>query len=189
MRSKLLITVLIVILVVVYYLLGIGYMKQRNEQAALTSRIADAGQTLAQLPEPAQDLEKRLAAAEARLSAAQTSFPARLNSTQVVNHILELAKRYHVTAIPLVTKAWSTEKIRQHDCQVFRLNVAVAGSYPQLVAFVNELENGEYQTLVVEDLSVTRVIQQPGDENVKGGTLDITASLELTIYTQPPTSD
>jgi len=188
-RSKLLITLLIGILVVVYCLLGIDYMKQRQEHAVLTTRIADARQTLAQLPEPPQNLEERLAAAEARLSAAQSSFPARLNSTQVVNHILELAKGHNVTAIPLVTEAWSTEKVRQHEYQVFRLNVAVAGSYPQLVAFVNELENGENEILVVKDLSVTRVTGQSEDKNVSGGTISITASLELSIYTQPPTPD
>lgn len=183
-RSKLLITVLIVILVVVYCLLGIDYMKQRQEHSVLTSRIADARQTLTQLPVPPQNLEERLAAAEVRLSDAQRSFPTRLNSTQVINDILKLAERHNITAIPLVADAWSTEKVRQHDYQVFRLNLALAGSYSQLVTFVSELEEGEYKTLIVEDLSVTRANEQSEE-----GTIGITASLELAIYTQSPMSD
>lgn len=183
-RSKLLITVLIVILVVVYCLLGIDYMKQRQEHSVLTSRIADARQTLTQLPVPPQNLEERLAAAEVRLSDAQRSFPTRLNSTQVINDILKLAERHNITAIPLAADAWSTEKVRQHDYQVFRLNLALAGSYSQLVTFVSELEEGEYKTLIVEDLSVTRANEQSEE-----GTIGITASLELAIYTQSPMSD
>jgi Tfp pilus assembly protein PilO len=159
-------------------------MKQRQEHSVLTSRIADARQTLAQLPVPAQNLEERLAAAEVRLSDAQRSFPTRLNSTQVINDILKLANRHNITAIPLVTKPWSTEKVRQHDYQVFRLNLALAGSYSQLVTFVSELEEGDYETLIVEDLSVTRA-----NEQSEKGTIGITASLELAIYTQSPMSD
>ncbi len=184
MRSKLLITVLIVILVVVYCLLGLDYIKQRQEHSVLTSRIADARQTLTQLPEPAQNLEERLAAAEVRLSDAQRSFPTRLNSTQVINDILKLAERHNITAIPLAADAWSTEKVRQHDYQVFRLKLALAGSYSQLVTFVSELEEGDYETLIVQDLSVTRVNEQSEE-----GTIGITASLELAIYTQSPMSD
>ena len=47
---KLLITLLIIVLLVVYCQLGIDYLKQGSEYEALASQITDATQTLAQIP-------------------------------------------------------------------------------------------------------------------------------------------
>ena len=188
MRYKLLVTLSIIILIVVYAYFGMGYMKEREEQAALTSQIADASYTLAQVPEPPRDLEQRLAVAQVSLAAEQDAFPGQINSTQIVNTILKLANDCEVKAIPLVTKPWSMEDIGEHGYYVFRLNVAVEGSFSQLVSFVGKLENGEFETLVVEDLSVTKVEEQPEGETVPEGSIPVTASLDLAIYTQSLTS-
>jgi len=179
-KGKLLITLLIIILLVVYYLLGMGYMKQRKEHEALTSQIADVTQTLREIPELPQDLEQRLAAAQASVAAEQSAFPGKMNTTQVINSILELADDCEVKAIPLITQPWSTEKVRQHDYYVFRLNVAVEGSLSQLLTFVDKLENSEFETLVVEGLEVTRVTEQL--EKTAEGTVPFIASLDLAIY-------
>lgn len=187
MKSKLLITLLIIILLVVYYLLGIGYVKQQKEHEALTSQIADVTQTLREIPEPPQDLEQRLAAAQASLAAEQSAFPSKMNTTQVINSILELADDCKVKAIPLITQPWSTEEVGQHDYYVFRLNVAVEGSLSQLLTLVGKLENSEFETLVVERLEVTRVNDQP--EETAEGTVPVTASLGLAIYAWCPTPD
>lgn len=189
MRGKLLIAILITTLLVVYYLFGMDYMKQLKEHEALTSQITDATQVLAQIPELPQDLEPRLAAAQASLAAVQGAFPSQMNSTEVIDTILKLADDTGVKAIPLVTQPWAIEKVGEHDYNVFRLNVAVEGSFSQLVSFVSKLENGELKTLIVENLSVTRVTEEPEEETVPEGTILITASLDLAIYTQPLTSD
>lgn len=183
MRGKLLITILIIILVAVYYLFGTDYMKQRQEHAALTSQITDATQALAQIPELPQNLEQRLAAAQASLAAEQNEFPSKINSTQVINTILQLADDYGVKATPMVTQSWSTEMVGEHSYSVLRLTVAVEGSFSPLLSFISKLENGEFKTLIVENLSVTRVTEQPE------GTIPITASLNLAIYTQSLTPD
>jgi hypothetical protein len=60
----------------------------------------------------------------------------------------------------------------------------IEGSFSQLLTFVGELENGEYETLIIENLIVTRVTGEPEE-----GTIPITASVDLTIYTQSLTSD
>ena len=180
MKGKLFITLLIIILLVVYYLLGTGYMKQQKEHEALTSQIADVTQTLREMPKPPQDLEQRLAAAQASLIAEQSAFPDKMNTTQVINSILELADNCEVKAIPLITQPWSIEEVGQHGYYVFRLNVAIEGSLSQLLTFVDELENSEFETLVVEGLKVTRVTEQP--EETAEGTVPVTASLDLAIY-------
>ena len=189
MKSKLLIAFLIIILLVVYYLFGMDYMKQRKQHEALTSQIADVPRTLAQIPKPPENLEQQLAAARASLAAEQSAFPSKMNSTQIINTILKLADDCEVKAIPLITDPWSTENVGEHDCRVFRLNVAVQGSFSHLVSFISKLENGELKTLIVEDLSVTRTTKQSEGESIHEGTIPISASMDLAIYTQYPASD
>ena len=189
MRSKLLIAILIIALLVVYYLFGTDYINQRRENAALTSQITEATEALAQIPEPPQNLEQRLEAAQARLAAEQSAFPSKLHSTEVINTILELANDYGVRAIPLVTQSWSTEMVGEHSYGVLRLTVAAEGNFSQLVSFVSKLENGEYKTLVVENLSITRVTALPEEETGSEGTIIFIASFDLAIYTQSLTSD
>jgi len=173
---------------VVYYLLGTGYIKQQKEQKELTYQTADVTQALAQMPEPPQDLEQQLAAAQASLAAEQKAFPTKMNTTQVINTILELADECEVKAIPLVTQPWVMEMVGEHGYDVFRLSVVVEGSLPQLLHFVSKLERGEFNTLLVENLSVTTE-SQPSEEEISEGTVPVAATLNLAIYARSPTSD
>lgn len=186
---KLLIILLIVALLAVYYLLGMDYLKQRQEGKALASQLTDNTRALAQMPEPPGDLEPRLAAARASLDTVRNSLPGKMNSTQIVNTILKLAVECKVKAIPLVTHPWTTEDFGDHGYSIFRLNIAVTGTFAQLVSFVNKLETGELKTLIMEDISVTRVVETSGEESTPDGIVPINASLDVAIYTQPPTSD
>ena len=188
-KRKLIIIMLIVILLVVYYLLGTGYMKQRKEHEALNYQIAEVTQTVRELPEPPQGLELRLADAQANLAAEQRAFPSQMNSTQVINTILELADDCEVKAIPLITQPWSMEAVWEHSYYIFRLNVALEGNLAQLLTFVSGLENGEYKTLVVENLSITRVTEESEEESVSEETIPVIASLDLAIYARTLTSD
>jgi len=185
MRNKLLITTLIIAIGAVYCLFGLDYIKQQPEQAVLINRMSDTGQTLAQLPEPPQGLDGKLAAAGAKLSAAQNSFPAEANSTQFIDYVINLAERYYVTVIPLSTDAWSTQTIRNYDYNILRLDMAVRGSYPQLVSFISKLEEGDYKTLVIEDARLTRYTEQAGAASDNTETEAVKGMLQLAIYTQP----
>ena len=185
MRNKFLITILIIAIGAVYCLFGLNYIKQQPEQAALINRISDTGQALAQLPVPPQDLDGKLAAAEAKLSTAQNSFPAELNSTQFINYVINLAERYHVTVIPFTTDAWSTQTFRNYDYNILRLDMAVSGSYPQLVSFISKLEEGDYRTLVIEDVILTRYPEQADAAGDNTETGEVKGNLQLAIYTQP----
>jgi Tfp pilus assembly protein PilO len=186
LKSKLILTFLIIAIVAllaVYFFLEMDYLKQCRGHEALTAQIKEATRTLDKTPQPPQDLEQRLAAAQASLAASQIDFPRDLNSTQVINSILKLADACHVRVIPLVTNPWSFEDIGE-GYHVFRLNMAVRGSFSQLTSFVSQLEKGEFGALVVEHLSVKR-----GTEPVEGEAVPVTASLDLAIYTQFTTSE
>jgi len=183
-KGRLLIPILITLLVMVYCLLGMGYLKQRQEQQELTTQITEVTQTLSEIPKPPQDLEQQLAAAQTLLAAEQSSFPSQIDTTQVINTILAQAEACGVKAIPMATQPWSIETVGEHSYHVLRLTVAVEGSFSQLVTFVSQLEKGEYVTLVMENLSATWSTEQTDEE-----TIPVTSSLKLAIYTQSPSSD
>jgi hypothetical protein len=188
-KSKLLVILIIIILLAVYYLFGKDYMKQRGEHEVLTAQTANVTQTLAQMPTPPQDLEQRLVAVKASLAAEQNAFPSGMNSTQVINAILELADNCEVKVVPLVIRPWSTKKVGEHNYHVLRLNVAFEGSFSQLISFLSALENGELKTLIVESLSISGVNKLPEEESVLERTALITANLDLVIYSQFLISD
>jgi len=180
---KLLIIVLVVVLLVVYYFFGMDYMKQRQQHESLNRQIADATQKLAQMPQPSEDLEQRLEEAQANLTATESAFPGQVNSTHAINVILKLAEDVGVKAIPLITQPWAVEKNGEHDYYVLRLNVFVSGSFSQLATFTASLENGEFPTLIVEQLSVTRADRQFEEENASDLMIPVSASMDLAIYT------
>jgi len=166
-----------VVLLAVNCFLGMDYLRQRQKNEALTSQFAEVTQTIADAPGPPQDLEQKLAEAEASLADAQSTLPRDINGTRVINAILKLAEACEVKAIPLSTRPWSADNIGK-GYYVFRLNMSISGSFPQLNSFVSKLKNGEFESLVVESLSVTRVPTSSGD------TVSVTASLGLAIYTR-----
>ena len=175
-------------LLVVYYLLGTGYLKQRSENEALTSQLADTKQALKQIPEPPADLKQRLAAANSRLDAARKYFPDMMSSTRIINNILRLAEESEVKAIPIVTQAWTTEPLNADSYSVFRIHIAVTGTFTQLVGFVDKLENGELKTLVMENIRVTRAAEEPRGDSPEGTTA-VNADLNVAIYTRSPNSE
>ena len=184
---KTLIAILVIALLVVYYVIGTDYLRQRREQAATASHIAAAAANLAQLPAPPTDLEERLADAEARREAARGLLPDTMSSTRIVNTVLRLSEESRVKAIPLITQPWETEGLGDHGYAVFRLNVAVTGSFNQLLDFLRKLEGGEMPTLTVEDTRVTAEFQ-PGVERLFG-VEPVSATLSLAVYTQPPAAE
>jgi hypothetical protein len=187
--KKLLMALLIIILIVVYYLLGTDYLKQMKQHDSLPSQIAEVDRNLAQIPAPPADLEQQMAAARMELDTARDTLPGELNSTGIINTILRLADDIGVKAVPLVTQPWTTKGSDNNTYSVFRLNVAVTGTFTQLVSFLNQLETGELKTLVMENLSVSRADEQPGGEAIPGNSAQINASLDIAIYSQARTTD
>lgn len=180
-----LITVLVLVLLVVYYLMATDYLKQHRENKTLASQIDEMTQMLAQIPPSANDLEQRLNAAQSDFEATQNSFPDRLSTTRTVDFILKLAEATEVKAIPLVTQPWGIERVGSYDYSVFRVDVSATGSYTNLVKFINQLETSELKTLIIESLSVERLTDKPRE----GGTIPVEASLAIAVYARPPAID
>lgn len=181
MRRKLIIALITVVLLVAYGLLAIDYAQQRRGHEELTVSLAEMTRQLQQIPAPPQGLEQKLAAAEASLAATQSAFPARPNSTQIINRILKLADERQVKVIPLATQEWSLDRTGT-GYLVFGLQLTVQGGFYQFVNFLNQLESGDFGALIIQDLSVTRTTDNTSAQ------IPVIASLEVAIYSRsaPP---
>ncbi|MHB8105709.1 MAG: GspMb/PilO family protein, partial [Dehalococcoidales bacterium] len=133
-------------------------------------------------PLPPADLEAQLSAAQDVLNAVKDSFTIDMNDTRIVNRILELAVANGVKAIPLGTQSWVIESVSNQDYAVFRIALAVTGTYPQLVSFVNQLENGEPKTLIIESLLVDGTPGASLLDSSARNTLPINADIKIAIY-------
>lgn len=185
-RRGVLIGVLIVALLVVYYIIGMDYLKQGNEKEKLTAQIAADTTTLSLIPLPPADLEQQLADAEDSLWAVKDTLKIDTNITRIVNSILRLGDETGVKVIPLSTQSWIVEHVSNQDYSILRINLAISGNFTSMADFLNRLENGEPETLVLEYL---RVEKEPGSFlSESPGEGPISADIRLAIYTLPATS-
>jgi Tfp pilus assembly protein PilO len=183
-RGRLFATIFVVALFMFYAILGMSYLGELKKHGALASQLAEVNQTLSELPSAPQDLEQRLAEAEAGLAAEQSLFPDKINTTQLINTILAQASSCGVKATPMATQPWSTELVGEHTYPVLQLTIAVEGSFDELVAFANDLGNSEYATLVIKNLSFNRSTEQSEE-----GATQVAGTLKLAIYTRSLTSE
>lgn len=179
--NKIAIILIGAVLLVVYGLLAMDYMKQGSEQDRLLSEIEEVEQSQASLVEPSSDAYERLAALQAELDAESEIIPSEIDSSDVVDIILSLAQQVGVKAIPLATQPWVEEHIGGNTYLVFRLNVEIEGFFSKVTEYVTRLESGEYTTLVVENI----VVEADGEEDFAGGSTPVVASLDLAVFTQP----
>ena len=183
---KWLILILVAVLLVVYYLIGSGYLKQHRQNVSLAAQISADTQALALIPSPPADLAQQLAAAQGSLQVAESSFTADTNDTNIVNRVLRLAEEIGVKAIPLGTAPWVAEKVSDRDYSVFRVTLEATGSFSQLLSFLDRLESGEPKTLVVEYLTVARAPDSSGTGSGDAGTVPLTANIKIAVYALLP---
>jgi len=188
MKTRWLMALLVLCLLLAYYTMGNAYLKQEQQSASLRGRIAEASRALDLVPGPAVGAEQRLAAAQAGLAATEGGFPGRVNSTVAIDAILRLAESTGVKAMPLVTRPWEAEKWGGHDYYVLRLSVSAEGDFTRLAAFSRALESGDFPTLVIEQLGVSSEAGYPAAA-AGSGAAPVSASFDLAIYTLPPPAD
>jgi hypothetical protein len=161
------------------------YFKQRQEYRAMASRTEEAAQMLAQIPTFPADLEEKLSDVQSSYKAVQNSFPDQLNTTAIINAILKLADDTGVKAIPLITQPWTPEIINNQDYSVFRLSITASGDFAGLASFVDQLENGEPTTLVIESMLIDQATEITDGETVP----PCITKLEIAVYSRPLAAD
>jgi Tfp pilus assembly protein PilO len=180
-----LITTLIIAILVAYCIIGTGYMNQRDQKETLAADILAANTALALIPVPPADLDDQLADAEDRLWALEDFLNIDTNITRIINRILRLAEETGVKAIPLSTQSWAFERYKDQDYSTFRVDLAISGNFTQMMDFLNQLENGEPETLVLEHVNVEK---EPGSflfESPNEGLID--AEIGIAVYASAAT--
>jgi len=182
-KTRGLLILLIIILAGLYAYLGMNYVGRQSEQQALAFQTAEITRAVKGMPDPPDGLEEQLSSARVRLVAEQNILPSEVSSSAVISAVLELADDWGVSAVPVETRPWATEKVGDYTYRVLRLSVTASGGYPQVVNFVDRLENGKLETLIVKKVSVTR-IQSDGGNPSQG--LPVSAILDLAVYARSP---
>jgi len=183
---KIVLILVIAALLVAYYWLGTGYLKERRQNNALSADITETMLSLAEIPPSYPDLQQRLEEVQAELDAASSTFPAEPNTTAIINTILKTAEDIGIKAIPLATRSWDIETFNDYDVSVFRLNLTVSGTSAQFSDFLNLLENGETQTMIIEYLTVNKEDDTSFQESLAEGSARIMGDLDIAIYAQAP---
>ncbi|MBI2836564.1 MAG: hypothetical protein HYX85_02595 [Chloroflexi bacterium] len=155
-----------------YVFLGMTYIRQQREQKDLAFQVEQL-RPAAGASDNQDDLRRRLTVAQEQLAKEQASFPSRLRNTEVVDWIQQTAQQSQVTAFVLQAKPLSSEKVGERIYNVLRVEVTAEGSFPQLKAFVQQLEEGTFKTLVLDR----------ADTALDAGKGSI--SLSLSVYAHP----
>jgi len=176
-------------LLVVYYWLGTGYLKERRQNNALSADITETMLSLAEIPPSDPDLQQRLEEVQAKLDTTLSTFPAEPNTTAIINTILQTADGIGIKAIPLASRPWAIETINDYNVSVFRLNLAVSGTSVQFSDFLYQLENGETPTMIIEYLTVNKEDDSSFQESLTEDSTRIVADLDIAIYAQAPNDE
>ena len=176
-------------LLVAYAFVGTRYLSEHKERVALAGEIAAAREALGLIPGPPEGLAERLSAARDDLDAATNGFPSDVDTTRVIDTILQLASACDVKALPLATEAWSAHEAGEYEYRVLHLDVTVQGEWPQVVAFVFGLEGGQVPTLVLRDVAMSSRDEESGGGNPSTGTVPVKATLRLSLYANGGTTD
>ena len=180
--NKLLLVIVVGVVLVAYYILGTGYLKGQRENTALASGIDESSLLLMEILPPAGDLQERLESVLAELDIALNRLPAEPNTTVIINNILQLGENSGVKVIPLITQSWETEIFDDYDVSVFRFNLSVSGISSQFLDFFSRLENGEYETLIIENMQIFKEDYSSYFESISSGSVRIHADIQIAVY-------
>ncbi len=100
--------------------------------------------------------------------------PDKVNSNQILKDIIVQSKETGVSIIPLSTQEWMSTQINKNNYQVLKISLEIKGSQPDVVAFIDQIQQSSYKTLIVDSIN----LRKPLDPEDK----DIIADLNLAIY-------
>lgn len=184
--NKLMLIIVIFVVLAAYYVLGTGYLKGQRENVALASGIDETSLLLMQIPSADSDLKERQEAVRAELESTLNSLPVNLNTTRIIDSILQLGETTGVKVIPVITQSWETESFDNYKVLVFRFNLSVSGIASQFLDFFSRLETGEFETLVIENLQIFKEDDSSYFESISSDSVLIYADIQIVVYAQAP---
>jgi hypothetical protein len=183
MKRRLLVTVLGIGLLIICAYFLISTISQHSEQEALRTQISDANDMIALIPEVPSDLQQRLTDIEASLVSEQSKLSGQLNTTRVIDTLLDMASANRISVVFISTKPWTLVNIEEYDYLIFTINLDIEGELDALAVFLRTLESELPESVSVQHLVVAGDAEQVIESSL------VTASLEIVIYAQAPSPD
>ncbi len=180
MTRKLFPTVLSIGLLIICVYFLIDTMSQQNERKTLRTQITDAIEMIALIPEVPSDLEQRLADIEASLVSEKSNLPGQVNTTQVIDMLVDMTGASQVSVVSMATAPWSFINIEGYNYLIFTINLDIEGELDNIGAFLRTLESDLPESVSVQHLTVTGDAEQVIEPAL------VTTSLEIVIYAQAP---
>jgi hypothetical protein len=184
-------SVIVALLVIVIAANGVIWKNRLARSAEITSLETDLGQVnrnIARVPAPPDNLDVKMTAAAAALSAAQTALPPEFNRNDAVDYILKLAEECQVQAMPISSQGWAVEKTGQ-PYATLKLNTTVNGAFSRVNDFIYRLQHGKYPTLAVPEIDMTRSSDPDLTGAFSGDNTEVSVRLNITIYARLSAAD
>ena len=178
LAKRIIIATITVLVLIAFVRWGIDYIQARvadsanSQKVTLIQEINAINVSIAKIPKPDKQLTLKLAQLEKELAAEGNAIPVSMDSTLVINSILELGQTCNVTVTPLQTSDW---EIKDEHHLVYTLQIHVEGSYEQIATFIGRLENGLFDNLIIITFEIRG--------GLKTDTKPDTAELRLAMYT------
>jgi hypothetical protein len=158
-----------------------GRLAKSSEIDSLIGQLAQVKQGIRNTPAPSPDLQARLSAATANLTAAQTVLPQQFDPDDLIEYIIALSRVSGVEVLPITSGSWAADPVNPSR-SVLRLTCVVTGSFNKANDFIDSLQNGRYKALLTTGMSFTRVPGTSGDGNFSGDSTKVTVSLNISVY-------
>lgn len=172
------------VLLLAYVVVGAAYVKERQDQSNIKQQIEAGGGTLSGAGNQQgalQDLKDELTYRKAGLANLEQAFPTKLDSTVIMQSLLDYAARSHVT-IKQVNALPASEvtgpKGGDAAYTVLRYTLIVDGGLQEMLSFLSQLESGAAPTASVGDVAMAEA----------GGSQEMTLSVSFYARSESTTS-
>jgi hypothetical protein len=158
-----------------------NYLGKNSEIYALNADAAKITREIEKIPDPAPDLQLKLAEANAGLTAAQNALPPEFNRNEIIDYIVNLSRECKVEVLPITSQGWITEKNSQ-GYPILKLNATLTGTFTQANDFINRLQYGKYETLVIPELNYTQQFSSDNSSIFSAAQTNVSVKLSISVY-------
>jgi len=174
-QTRLLTVVLALVMVIALVYLLSDYTRLQKKQTEYTSQIESDKRALALLGSPGSGFEQQLASAQvANTAALQRLADHHLNSTNLINSVLDCAAQNGLQVTSLTSEQWIRKAISGTDYKNLPIELNVTGSLDQFIDFTRTITNIDK----FPNLLVTKTVISAGSTSSAGNPI---VSVELSL--------
>ena len=188
-RSKNLIKILLVCLILVFVFLAVSYFKEQRTRDTLVQQINTGTQALQLLPATSPEiLTKQLAQAILVNQSIKLNVSGKnIDSIEIIKSILKTADSYDLIANPISVDQWVQRTVGSSTYRILSMRLMTTGNLPDIVRFINYLGNRKLlPCLAIDDVEITYPsadIQPDSSLNGQVITCKITVSIIVRLDT------